>query len=108
MKDKKVVKRFIEEINDLMNSLPKCITNKIYIDPPEGWKYGFPKECPKEYKDKFVLEKWLIEHGYPANLIKYYKETDSFFCRYFEKEDVNKTLNTIFSKYQEILKKVTE
>lgn len=53
------------------------------IDPPSGWKYGFPKPIPSEEKN--VL-KWLVENGYPQ------KEIDScgrhFYCRYWI-QDVN-------------------
>jgi len=36
---------------------------KVWIDPPSGWRYGFPKiydpDCGKP-----VLE-WLVNEGYP-------------------------------------------
>lgn len=52
------------------------------IDPPSGWKYGFPKECTaredQEHRD------WLVEQGYPQNLIDSYG--DHFYCRYWEEE----------------------
>lgn len=35
---------------------------KFYIDPPSGWKYGFPKVLPDDVKD---IRTWLIENGYP-------------------------------------------
>ena len=38
------------------------MTRKTYIDPPSGWKYGFPKELPEGIED---LRAWLIENGYP-------------------------------------------
>jgi len=40
----------------------------MVVDPPSGWKYGFPKECPEhvwESTDVSVFRKWLIESGYP-------------------------------------------
>lgn len=37
--------------------------NKLYIDPPSGWRYGFPKEFIEE--DCHNLELWLIANGYP-------------------------------------------
>lgn len=53
------------------------------IDPPFGWKYGFPKPIPSEEEN---VMKWLVENGYPQ------KEIDScgqhFYCRYWI-EDVN-------------------
>ena len=33
-----------------------------WIDPPSGWKYGFPKIIPDDVDD---TEKWLLENGYP-------------------------------------------
>ena len=49
------------------------------IDPPSGWKYGFPKPIPNDIKDVIP---WLVENGYPQ------KEIDNlgehFYCRYWE------------------------
>lgn len=53
--------------------------NKLIIDPPEGWKYGFPKEIPQGVKD---IKPWLIENGYPKELIDSYGE--HFYYRYWE------------------------
>ena len=51
------------------------------IDPPSGWKYGFPKPIPDDIKDVIP---WLIENGYPQ------KEIDAlgehFYCRYWESD----------------------
>jgi hypothetical protein len=33
------------------------------IDPIEGWKYGFPKECKE---DCYNIFSWLLENGYPG------------------------------------------
>lgn len=45
----------------------------ILIDPPSGWKYGFPKAVTQEqYKKITSLKEWCIENGYPK------KEADSF------------------------------
>jgi Protein of unknwon function (DUF3310) len=35
---------------------------KKIIDPPSGWRYGFPKVLPDYSVD---LRSWLIENGYP-------------------------------------------
>jgi len=32
------------------------------IDPPTGWKYGFPKKVMETCTN---LETWLLENGYP-------------------------------------------
>lgn len=53
------------------------------IDPPSGWKYGFPKEIPVDVKD---TRKWLIENGYPESEIE--ALGDYFFVRgWYEGED---------------------
>jgi hypothetical protein len=55
------------------------------IDPPEGWKYGFPKEIPEHVDD---TTKWLIENGYPESEIK--ALGDSFYVRGWYQEDDEK------------------
>lgn len=42
------------------------------IDPPSGWKYGFPKACPKEVymAGEEAIKAWLIEEGYPPGPTK--------------------------------------
>jgi hypothetical protein len=49
------------------------------IDPPEGWRYGFPKPIPKEHQNR-VLE-WLVEQGYPQRRIN--ELGKSFYSRYW-------------------------
>ena len=36
---------------------------KYYVDPPSGYKYGFPKVFDTEVDG--VMREWLIEQGYP-------------------------------------------
>jgi hypothetical protein len=36
---------------------------KVNIDPPEGYKYGFPKVFDTE-TDGVMLE-WIVDQGYP-------------------------------------------
>jgi hypothetical protein len=53
------------------------------IDPPSGWKYGFPKPIPEDRrKDSLV---WLVEQGYPQSEIDALGE--HFYCRYWEQPD---------------------
>jgi hypothetical protein len=40
---------------------------RIIIDPPSGWKYGFPKPYDKEENE--TSEEWFIRNGYPKELI---------------------------------------
>jgi len=35
---------------------------KIWVDPPAGWRYGFPKVFDTKDGDMRV---WLVEQGYP-------------------------------------------
>jgi hypothetical protein len=44
----------------------------MYVDPPSGWMYGFPKIIPL----RILLEennegraKWFLDQGYPQALI---------------------------------------
>ena len=42
----------------------------LVIDPPSGWKYGFPKPVPKDHHKEEVLSAWLIENHYPKEMVK--------------------------------------
>lgn len=45
---------------------------KIWVDPPSGWKYGFPRIYdPKSDGD--VME-WIIKCGYPRKEVESYGE----------------------------------
>ena len=52
------------------------------IDPPSGWLYGFPKLIPENRKKDATV--WLVEQGYPQNLIDELGE--NFICRYWTPE----------------------
>jgi len=41
---------------------------KIMVDPPEGWKYNFPKEFDPSRDPP--IRQWLVEQGYPAEIIE--------------------------------------
>lgn len=56
---------------------------KMMIDPPEGWRYGFPKTLPPEYvywTDE-ETDIWLISEGYPKHLVD---QGLTKYCRYIE------------------------
>lgn len=36
---------------------------KYWVDPPEGWRWGFPKVWDEETDGD--METWLVEQGYP-------------------------------------------
>jgi len=45
-------------------------TKKVHmIDPPGGWKYGFPKVVPKTFENWEEQKAWLISEGYPEKEI---------------------------------------
>jgi len=48
------------------------------IDPPSGWRYGFPKVLPEDVTDTI---KWLVENGYPQHEID--ACGDHFYCRHW-------------------------
>ena len=52
-----------------------------FIDPPSGWRYGFPKMIPAGTLDH---KEWLIENGYPKSEID--ALGDYFYCRYWERD----------------------
>ena len=52
-----------------------------FIDPPSGWKYGFPKMIPNYITD---VKDWLINNGYPKSEID--RCGDYFYCRYWDRE----------------------
>jgi hypothetical protein len=50
------------------------------IDPPSGWKYGFPKALPDPEPDDLI--EWLVENDYPRGEIDQLGEY--FFFRMWE------------------------
>jgi hypothetical protein len=60
---------------------------KVWVDPPSGWKYGFPKlwDCQGS------LQEWLVREGYPK------REIDScngyFYVRQWTDEDLNRQVS---------------
>jgi len=53
---------------------------RIMIDPPSGWKYGFPKVIPEDMTD---LRQWFIDSGYPESEVDFAMKH----CRQWEAED---------------------
>jgi hypothetical protein len=54
------------------------MTKVKMIDPPSGWRYGFPKVLPEDVTDTI---KWLLENGYPQHEID--ACGDHFYCRHW-------------------------
>ena len=49
------------------------------IDPPEGWKFGFPKAVPDPQPENMI--QWIIEQGYPQKLLESYGK--HFYCSHW-------------------------
>ncbi len=58
---------------------------RLMCDPPEGWKYGFPKEVPYMWQDVEDIRPWILSQGYPPEVMKSYG--DHFHLRFWEVED---------------------
>ena len=61
-----------------------AVKYQLMIDPtPRGWMYGFPKALPESaihgkgsdlfVRKNFDLIEWLVNEGYPEELIGYWK-----------------------------------
>jgi len=50
----------------------------IWVDPPEGWRYGFPAIYDPE-KDGQMSD-WIVRKGYPLQTIKAYGESWAVRC----------------------------
>lgn len=61
---------------------------KLWIDPPSGWKYGFPKIWDSE-KDSRDIHKWVVKNGYPQALID--ELGDLFYTRQWRADDGSTT-----------------
>lgn len=46
------------------------MTERIMIVPPEGWRYGFPKQFDGNINSSMQeLKQWLLANGYPREEI---------------------------------------
>ena len=43
------------------------MTRILMVDPPDGWRYGFPKPVPAGREHDILA--WLVEQGYPQSII---------------------------------------
>ncbi len=57
------------------------------VDPDQGWRFGFPKELPKELENENITE-WLIANGYPREITEAWIKSELGYvpCRYWQKE----------------------
>lgn len=63
----------------LLNSTGEQAPKNMWIDPPQGYLYGFPKLIPSFYLDEenmttkiTNIKKFLIKNGYPEKMINEY------------------------------------
>jgi len=49
----------------------------MFIDPPSGWRYGFPKPAPTNIRDMTTeqLHQWFAANGYPQAELDYWKNS---------------------------------
>lgn len=57
------------------------MTKPVIVDPPSGWRYGFPLAWDKDKHPDF--RQWLIESGYPEADVDFAVEYSRF---WYEKE----------------------
>lgn len=55
----------------------------MMIDPPNGWKYGFPMKFDMEKDGN--LNEWLVSKGYPQSMVDIFDGIVP--CRYWSEED---------------------
>jgi hypothetical protein len=68
--------------------------SKLWVDPPEGWKYGFPAIYDPETDGQ--ISDWAVRKGYPLLTIKEYGEQWHVRCWSAEepKECPDEVINT--------------
>jgi hypothetical protein len=54
------------------------MATKIFIDPPSGWKYGFPKEAPSNIREMENANEWLVQNGYPQDEVDIWMNSEKF------------------------------
>ena len=57
------------------------------INPPSGWKFGFPKAIPDDVTDGRPLRAWLVENGYPQERMDSFG--DYFHCKHWEEDETS-------------------
>jgi hypothetical protein len=62
------------------------MSKSYFCDPPSGWRYGFPKKVPLDVisREKLLVD-WLVEEGYPKEIITEFG--NQFCCRFWYAED---------------------
>ncbi len=63
------------------------MTTVKMIDPPSGWKYGFPKALP-DHKPE-CIHQWLLDNGYPQEEIDKHSGGYFYYRVWEEEQDDN-------------------
>ena len=66
-------------------------TTTLFIDPPSGWRYGFPKQAPANLRTMSPesLNEWLFQNGYPNEEIDIWRKNPKYIgvpCRFIESQ----------------------
>jgi hypothetical protein len=63
----------------------------MYIDPPSGWMYGFPKPAPKNIRDmtQEQLHEWFVANGYPQKELDIWKSGMTYGMFVAEDDNIN-------------------
>ena len=73
-----------EEKKPVVEDAPKWQPSaRMWVDPPSGWRFGFPKVWDKEKHEDF--QSWLVAEGYPEKEIK--KMGEYFHCRFWDADN---------------------
>ena len=76
--------------------------SKLWVDPPEGWKYGFPAIYDPETDGQ--MSEWIVRKGYPLLTIKEYGE--QWHIRCWPAEEPEKYPDQVINaqKHSEVIK----
>jgi len=75
---------------------------KLWVDPPEGWKHGFPAIYDPETDGQMI--EWIVRKGYPLLTIKEYGE--QWHIRCWPAEEPEKYPDQVINaqKHSEVIK----
>jgi len=60
----------VKFVNNMMSDYNKKRRRVTMIDPPSGWRYGFPMPYVDENGNKpSDMKQWLLDAGYPQSEI---------------------------------------
>ena len=66
----------------------------MMVDPPSGWKYGFPKEYNPATDGN--MTEWIVRQGYPRDEME--KLGEHFYVRCWESEPSKKIQENVYLK----------